>query len=276
MTVEATTRRPEGEDDHELATMFTHDPTTDAFRPRRNWARPVAAVVILTLLGTLTLGLAVALSRPAPSVEPTVAPAAAADVGEPEADAAAPEPVSNADVTAVSWQGTALPISASAGPRDFSATRSKGFAQSPMGAALAAAHISSHMDPYTGPAVFKPTITQQVTGDTEAMLASVQQTYTAQAKRLGVKNGAPILAPTGSMIAWRIDRYSDTGVNDVEVYVQTPTGKDVIYTVPVQWVDGDWKVTPTPGQASIFAISTPDPSTEYTAFTPTTSIPTGD
>lgn len=230
--------------------VYSATPLQPAGRPA--WTRIVAGVMLITLFGLLVVGLSWRLSATAPP---------------PATDSAG-----GYDVTAVSWQGLALPISPTAGPTTFTDTRSKGFAQSDLGAALAAVHLSSHIDPYTGPAVFGPTIDEQVLGDTAALKKLVTATYTDQAQKHQVTGGAPILAPTGQMKAWRIDGYTPTGVNNVEIYVGTPTGSDVIYTIPVQWVDGDWKLKPTVTEDGIsFAVADPNPDTDYTAFT---TIPT--
>lgn len=233
--------------------VYSAAPLASEGRPA--WTRVVAGILAITILALLVVGLAWRLSATAPP-----APAATAEY----------------DVTAVSWQGLALPISATSGPATFTDTRSKGFAQTDLGAALAAVHLSSHIDPYTGPAVFGPTIDEQVIGDTAALKKLVTATYTDQAKKHQVADGAPILAPTGQMKAWRIDAFTPTGVNNVEIYVGTPTGTDVIYTIGVQWVDGDWKLKPTVTEQGIsFAVSDPNPDVDYTAFTaiPTTGDP---
>lgn len=238
---------PDIEADYEV---YSATPLQPARRPA--WTRIVAGGLAVTLLGLLVVGLAWRLSATAPP------PAAATGDGY--------------DVTAVSWQGVALPISPTAGPATFTDTRSQGFAQSELGAALAAVHLSSHIDPYTGPAVFEPTIDTQVIGDTTALKKLVTATYTEQAKKHHVTGGAPILAPTGQMKAWRIDGYTPTGVNNVEVYVGTPTGTDVVYTIAVEWVDGDWKLKPTVTEDGIsFPVADPNPDLDYTAFT---TIPT--
>lgn len=229
--------------------VYSATPVQPDRRPA--WTRITAAVLAITLFGLLVVGLAWRLSATAP----------------PEA-----APTDGYDVTAVSWQGLALPISPTAGPATFTDTRSKGFAQSELGAALAAVHLSSHIDPYTGPAAFEPTIDEQVIGDTAALKKLVNATYADQAKKHQVTGGAPILAPTGQMKAWRIDGYNPTGVNNVEIYVGTPTGSDVVYMIGVQWVDGDWKLKPTITEDGIsFAVSDPNPDLDYTAFT---AIPT--
>ena len=73
------------------------------------------------------------------------APNAATTSGS-TADPAQPAPVSMRD-----WRGIGLPVSAEAGPAVWDGDRVAGFAQSELGAAIAAAHLSVRVDPAVGP-----------------------------------------------------------------------------------------------------------------------------
>ncbi|MEI2715686.1 MAG: hypothetical protein V9E98_01605 [Candidatus Nanopelagicales bacterium] len=209
-------------------------------------AGALIAVVVMIVLG----GLAYRLSVPAPvtpaeTVAAAPGPSPVTSVRSPEST---PTPTpDSADLTSMPWQGAALPISESSGPFIFTDHRATGFAQDPQGAALAAVHISTHIDPYTGPRVFTPTIDEQVIegGD---LLAQTMKQYEAAAEAQGlaesaIKRGAPVLAPTGEIAAWRIRNYRPDATTTVELLVHTPQGRSVVYEVPVVWDDDDWRVT---------------------------------
>lgn len=205
--------------------------------PSHRRRRVIAGIAIAALgLGSLG-GLAVALSRPAP--EPVTA---AADADAPPA-APQPEPPTPANSGAVSWHGTALPIDTTAGPTTWTATRSSGFQHSELGAALAAVHISTHMDPYTGPDVFTPTINQQVIGDTDTLLDTYTAVYSQEAKKLHVTGGKALPAATGRFVSWTIPDYNPDGTNPVHLLVEAQN-QLIEFVVPVRWVDGDWKAAP--------------------------------
>jgi len=170
-------------------------------------------------------------------------------------------------VSTVAWQGTLLPVSAADGPYEFTATRSAGFAQSELGAALAAVHLSARIDAYTGPAVFTATIGDQVAGDTATLLRATTAAYTALAAQAGVTNGDPVPAPAGQVTGWHITGFDPAGLTEVQLLVDTPDGASSVFTVAVQWLDGDWKLAPPITPAGVqFTVTAPDPTLTYTPF----------
>lgn len=214
----------------------------DSWRPHlaKAVAGALLTIVVLIVLG----GLAYRLSVPAPA-SPPVTPASPTGQVAPT-PSPAPDPVGN-DMTSMPWQGAALPISESSGPFIFTDHRATGFSHDPQGAALAAVHISTHLDPYTGPRVFTPTIDEQVIGGDD-LLAQTMRQYESAAKAQGltasaIKRGAPVLAPTGEIAAWRIRNYRPDSPTTVELLVHTPHGRSVVYEVPVVWQDDDWRIT---------------------------------
>ena len=171
------------------------------------------------------------------------------------------------DVSTVAWQGTLLPVSATSGPYEFSATRSAGFAQSELGAALAAVHLSARIDAYSGPAVFTATIGDQVAGDTATLLQATTAAYTALAAEVGVTNGDPVPAPTGQVTGWHIAGFDPAALTEVQLLVDSPDGASSVFPVGVQWVDGDWKLVPPITPAGVeFTVTAPDPAITYTPF----------
>lgn len=238
------------------------------------WPRAAAWLLIVAVAGAVVGGLAWRLSIPAPGAigQPPVAPSdAAANTPNPTSGATQPTESATAEkpvaptTTAVAWQGTALPVSTEAGPSTFTATRSTGFADTPQGAALAAVHISTHIDPYTGPGVFTPAITEQVIGAKEGLLSRTQQIYREAADQMGVSGGAPVLVPTGSVQSWRIRDFQPDGT-DVELLVATPTGEQVVYRIPVKWVRGDWRLLVPNSDGEVFEVGKPRGLSGFTPF----------
>jgi hypothetical protein len=242
-----------------------------------SWTRLSAWLLILAVGGAVVGGLAWRLSIPAPapasaaqsptgSASAPGAPVAA--TAQPEQGAARPVAAqSAAAVTAVSWQGTALPVSSSDGPSTFTATRSAGFADTQTGAALAAVHLSTHIDPYTGPAVFGPTIRNQVVGGGDTLLRRTQEVYRRAARQMDTSSGAPILVPTGSVQSWRIDGFRASSITTVELLVATPDGSQVVYHVPLQWQRGDWRlVAPERDTHDIFHVAAARDTDSFTPF----------
>lgn len=236
-------------DPHDVRDLFDEAPLRPEPRLtwRPEWTRFVAggllAIIVVGVLGLL----AFRLSMPAPV--PTSQPASAAPPSPTTSappSAADPTPAPR-DVMAMPWQGAALPVSDAHGPEQFTDRRSTGFSRDPQGAALAAVHISTHIDPYTGPRVFTPTITEQVIGG-EDLVERTEQQYRQAAKTAGlaaeaVERGDPVLAPTGEMTGWRIRDFRPQSVTTVELLVTTPQGQQVVYEVPVVWSDDDWRVS---------------------------------
>lgn len=220
------------------------------------WKKIVVWALVLVFGGSVLLTLGVQLSS--------------GGSGESGSGAAVVDPVT--DMQSRAWQGAAFPISAEHGPDVFDDTRAMGFAQTAKGAALAALHIASRISPYNGPAVFTPTITEQVTGDTSALLTLMEGEYSKVAKENGLKNGEPLIRPTGEMLAWRIEGGFTPERNNVQLYVKTPRSTEVIYSVPVVWVDGDWKIERQTDDAGLtFGVDPYEGNVDFEAFIPSTN-----
>jgi hypothetical protein len=170
----------------------------------------------------------------------------------------------------VSWSdfhGIPIPTSP-AGPATVSGGRASGFAHGPAGAALAAIHIPFRAASSAGPAVFEPTISEQMVGaDKEKFLAGVEAEYSASRSRYGAALDGSITADfdrarrdSSRVWAYRIDAY-DASIATVHVLLSTvtvgstvPTYVDLAYTV--RWADGDWRLV-APLNGSWGSISTP-------------------
>lgn len=223
---------------------------TDLPLRRPSWSQAVAVVVLagiaVLVIGGLVTRLSTGNSAPVALATPASASPPAAPSPAPSATQSSPAPTAEA-ATAVSWQGAALPVHSVAGPRVFTATRAYGFAHDPLGAALAAVHISTHLDPYTGPRVFGPVIKEQVVAAPTDLLATTTRTYEAAARQRGyddrtIAKGRPVLAPTGEIRSWAIEDYRSDRAT-VQLLVASPNGDQVVYRIPVRWVSGDWAVS---------------------------------
>lgn len=162
----------------------------------------------------------------------------------------------NLTTDVVKWSdfhGVPIPTSP-AGPLRVEGGRAWGFARTPAGAALAAMHIPYRTSSSVGPAVFEPTISEQVVGvDKPKLLAMAQADYDADRGRYGAASDGSITSDfaravrEGSRVwAYRIDAY-DSSVASLHVLTRTvtvgatePTYVDFAYTV--RWVDGDWRI----------------------------------
>ena len=228
------------------------------------WKRIVVWAIIVSVILGLLVGIA-AVMLSSSSTAPETSTPATVTVEEQAQDAA--------NLTARAWQGAALPVSAEHGPSTFTDTRSQGFSQTPLGAALAAVHISAHISPYTGPPVFAPTVTEQVAGDTDKLLARLNEVYKQTAKAEGLTDGEPSIRPTGEMVSWRLATpFTAEGENNIDILVRTPAADDQVFTIPVVWQDGDWKINPARHDGGLqLQVTDPDSNATYTPFFPTTN-----
>ena len=100
------------------------------------------------------------------------------------------------DLAGLRWSdyhGVELPSSPAAGPRDTSGGLASGFADTPLGALLAALNIGVRANAQWGPAIFGPTIRDQVTGpDAAALLASCQSGYDQASQAAHITGGQPL------------------------------------------------------------------------------------
>ena len=183
----------------------------------------------------------------------SIAPTASA---APATSLAAVAPGSNADMTTMVLNGATLPVSRSSGPRDIQGGLASGFAETPLGAALAAVHINVRLDPSAGPSIFTPTAQRQVSGDTASLLASLNASYRAMG---GTQGPVTSTSPTAQALGYDVVNYSVTQPVTVHLETQIP-GAPARYdlTTMVVWSGSDWKLL------------LPLPSTVATASDPTT------
>jgi hypothetical protein len=203
--------------------------------------------------GTLPAG-----PRPIPTGVVTVAPKAAQDD----------------QVTWVDLDGMTLPVSSTAGPRRLDAGRASGFAHTERGAAFAAANLLARTFPFVGPAVFEPTIAQQVVGpDAAALARQTSQTYRLAAAANGVRDGMPTGTSGDWIVGYAVDRPGTPDDTTIRVLVRGDDTNGPLFgefRVRLVWRDGDWRlVAPAWGdwRSTVTRLSSPDPS-GYRSYDP--------
>jgi hypothetical protein len=216
---------------------------------RRQPRRMVAAAVLVIVLGA---GLAVALAvRHGSGGHPAAGrtsppPPSAPDAGSPQ--------LPHLDLAGLRWSGyhgVELPASLAAGPRDTSGGLAAGFADTPLGALLAAVNIGVRANAQWGPAIFGPTIRGQVTGpDAAALLASCQSGYDQASQAAHISGGRPLGDAYVAEEAFRWVAYTPADAT-VDLVSAGPgsQGTTVRATtrIEVVWGGGDWRVVAPPG-----------------------------
>lgn len=160
--------------------------------------------------------------------------------------------------------GVQLP-SSPAGPKDTKAGRASGFDHSPAGAVLAAMHIFARSETPSGPAIFEPTIQEQVIGpDRDKLLANSQRGYSEAATAGTGPNGelaADVQQARANRVgvwAYRTDSYSEvqSALNLLlrQFVPGTSSYAYINFALTVRWADGDWRlVAPLNGEFSSVA-----------------------
>jgi len=165
--------------------------------------------------------------------------------------------------------GARVPVSRSAGPRDTTSGRARGFAHTPLGAVLAAAHITLRLSPQAGPAVFEATLREQVVGgDAAALGQHLAEDYEQARAQLGLPYGEPAGRLYSTARGYRVDADSADAAT-VRLLIEGP-GKSgsvlVALTLHTQWVGTDWALlAPSGGTWDTTATVVTDPS-GYTRF----------
>lgn len=161
--------------------------------------------------------------------------------------------VTRESLTWVEVEGFRLPISASEGPTQRDGDRASGFAHTPAGAVLAAVHIGYRSSPALGPAVYRPTIREQVVGvDKDRFLTKVEQDYKTDQVGGVTPSGAVAAsiakakATRSGAWAYRVDSF-DPASASVQLLSRAfaTAGAPAIFVNfawTLKWVDGDWRL----------------------------------
>jgi hypothetical protein len=162
--------------------------------------------------------------------------------------------VPRVDLAGLRWSdyhGVELPSSPAAGPHHTRGGLAYGFADTPLGALLAALNIGVRANAQWGPAIFTPTIRNQVTGaDAAALLASCQSAYNQASQAAHVTGGPPLGNAYVTEEAFRLIAYTPAG-GTVDLVSAGPGNKGetvrAVTRVQVVWDGGDWQVIAPPG-----------------------------
>ena len=213
--------------------------------PHRLW--PAAAVVIIVL--SAGLALAVTSGRGAGNPVPagrSPAPPAASGTSGPQ--------LPRTDLAGLRWSGyhgIQLPSSPAAGPHHTANGLAWGFADTPLGALLAALNIAVRANAQWGPDVFVPTIGDQVTGpDAAALLASCQAGYGQASQAAHITGGQPLGNARVTEEAFRWMGWTPADAT-ADLVSAGPDSRGVTIRastrVEVRWQGGDWRVVAPPG-----------------------------
>jgi hypothetical protein len=178
------------------------------------------------------------------SVQHAPAPARRAGASRPGAGEPALS-VPDVSLSGVSWagyRGYQLPVSPQAGPRDTAGGLASGYADTPLGALLAAVNITARTSWEFGPGVFGPTVSRQVTGRFAAQMLSADQASWSQ------DAAGPAAGTTGSrQVAFAFEAYTPADAT-VDIVSGAPgTGGYVVTRIQAERTGGDWRVLAPPG-----------------------------
>ncbi len=151
----------------------------------------------------------------------------------------------------MNFYGVELPVLHSAGPWHVQGGLAWGFADTPVGALLAAVNIGVRANAQWGPGIFGPTIRDQVTGlGASALLASCQASYWQVLRQAGVAAGQPLGPAYVTEEAFRWVAYTPTAAT-VDIVSAGPGNDGVtaraVTRIEVVWQRGDWRVIAPPG-----------------------------
>lgn len=211
----------------------------------------LVAAVAVVLLGA---GLALVLTgrpRAGQGTSPVRERRLLAPVGAPRTGVLQIPSVDLASLTWRNFHGVELPASPTAGPRDTRGGLASEFSDTPLGALLAALNIGVRANAQWGPAIFGPTIRDQVTGaDAPALLASCQSAYNQASQVAHVAGGRPLgnAYVTEEAFRWIAYTPADATVDLVSAGPGSAGGTvRAVTRVEVAWDHGDWRVIAPPG-----------------------------
>ena len=223
-------------------------PPPDFAEPRSPWTRPgfILSACLLALVVCAGAGVAVVSvldddpgqERVAP---PQGGPGAPVGPENPETLPTAIPTVAPKDVTWTLVGQSPVPVSASAGPKNITATTASGFAHTPEGALIAADQLGTRGTFSVGREVWEPTITRQwqPSADRDTYLAALRQVPESEKAKPG---------ELSTLVGYRYLSYTpDTAVI---AFISKAPGRETYYaiTATVVWADGDWRyVTPAGG-----------------------------
>ena len=256
--------------------MTPHPTFSDALAPptrrrgpgRRVGQVAVAALIPVVVAALLTAGLTGGDLHPQPAAAAAAAPAEQQPAAvQPTLDADPAQPVGEGGwLGDLRWERHAgsvwLPESAAAGPARKEGLLAAGFERSEAGVVLAALHITTRVAPNWGPAVFEPTIRDQVTGEHAATFAAVTwQDYQVGRATNGLADGAPLPVPDpAEPVGFLVETFTgDSAVlRLVTGYPNQPgpvSSRLYQFRLELVWADSDWRLVAPPDGAFVSVFS---------------------
>jgi hypothetical protein len=221
-------------------------------RTRRRRTLPLAAMAAI-ILGT---GLTLAVTARPPGSGATAGRAAPSDAPATLTAPASPArpQLPQVTLTGLRWgdfYGVELPYSPQAGPHDTRGGLAAGFADSPLGALLAAVNIAVRANAQWGPAIFGPEIRSHVTGPgAAALLAACQAAYDQASQSAHVTGGQPLGDVDVAEEAFRWIAYTPAAAV-LDLAVAGPGSQGTIVRVSIRlsllWQRADWMLVVPPG-----------------------------
>jgi hypothetical protein len=222
-----------------------------AERRRRRWRRKLFFLLaaLLTLLAW-SAAHANGGHRTTVSGAPSV-PASSRPITVNEHPSAGPTRKAQPALAWASYHGIGLPVSPHDGPRHLQGGLAWGFTDTERGALLAAVNIAVRTAALWGPAIYQPTISQQVTGpDAAALLTADTRDYTAMRAAAHVPAGQPAGRGYAAEIGYRFLAYSPAAAT-VDIVSEGPAADATTVMaatrIQVLWQGGDWRVIAPPG-----------------------------
>lgn len=234
-------------------------------RRRRKLAFAVAVALILTV---------VALAHHAPAQVGHQKDKATARTTRTPAKRPGTRAPATADASAglnwIDFHGIALPVSAQDGPHRTSGSLAWGFGDTPRGALLAAVNIAVRTAAQWGPAIYQPTIRNQVTGpDASTLLKADASGYAALRAAAHVRPGQPAGRGYAVEAAYRFAAYGPASAT-VDIVTEGPgaAGATVLTVTRIEviWLRGDWRVVAPPDGNWASSATTVSSLTGYTTF----------
>lgn len=230
---------------------------TAAFHQRRRLRRAlIAACIVVIGVGVAWAGIALTVRSVGPTHNSGAQATPAGSFSPPPsaAPSAGRALVSPRDLAGMAWMdfgGVELPVSRSAGPHDVRSGLAWGFADTPLGALLAAVNIGVRANAQWGPEVFVPTIRDQVTGSyAAALLADCRASYEQAIQGEGVPAGQSLGRAYVTEEAFRWVAYTPVDAT-VDVVSAGPGDQGVtvraVTRIEVEWSGTDWQVIAPPG-----------------------------
>jgi hypothetical protein len=163
--------------------------------------------------------------------------------------------VPRVDLAGLGWSdfyGVELPVSPADGPRHVREGRAWGFADTPLGALLAAVNIGVRANAQWGPTIFGPTIRDQMVSGpgASALLAGCEANYSQESQAAGATAGQPLGRGYVTEEAFRWEAYTSADAT-VDIVSAGHGGEGVtvraVTRIEVQWSGTDWQVIAPPG-----------------------------